>query len=719
MATYVTGWTYDAWNRVRTMTYPDGELLTYEYNPGGLLKTINGVKDGQQYAYVLDINYDKFERRTSIRYGNNVVTEYTYNDLSFTLSNLKVVSTYNGNRCLMNNAYNYDEVDNVTKVTNTAPIPSTGIGGNITHNYAYDGLYRLKTANGFYQGNAGKIAAYNLVMDYDNLHNITGKKLDMGQCNMQFTGDLETGYDLTYAYNSTNDQQLTQVADTGYRWLGNPTPLTGQLHRYSYDASGNLTQVLTTRMEPTAQSQSKAPTASREVMLTNRRLLWDEENRLSAVSDNGFVSTYLYDASGERTVKLTGDGEGMTVNGRMSGGRTGTDGFTAYVNPYVVIANGSRLSKHIYAGSQRIVSKLCASGSSPSNPLILAKAAEGVVNYTAKYTALKASIAVRYDSLGLPFLGTDHAGTGFWTPTAPTRETDQYFYHPDHLGSSSLITTLGGSLAQHLEYLPFGEVLVDERATPTTRSTPYKFNAKELDEETGLYYYSARYMDPRLSLWLSVDPLAEKYPGVGSYVYCYNNPVKFVDPDGREVLIFLDKNKEEDKTIIQGANNYPDDGAIHLFAHGSSKGISVVVDGKIKLIRNPKRLDEFLSSNSSIWKEKKRGDNVTLILHSCRTGEGDDSFAQNVSKDLDVKVVAPDQRVYFSSEGEVGAYKAKFVDDNNEYKRDLNNQIKSSERTNELGNWRVFENGEQTDSYKGNWKPKEKPGFVDNILYKE
>jgi len=101
------------------------------------------------------------------------------------------------------------------------------------------------------------------------------------------------------------------------------------------------------------------------------------------------------------------------------------------------------------------------------------------------------------------------------------------------LGSSSIITTLDGVLAQHLEYLPFGEVFVDERATPTTRSTPYKFNAKELDEETGLYYYSARYMDPRLSLWLSVDPLAEKYPGFGSYIYCRNNPVRLIDPDGR------------------------------------------------------------------------------------------------------------------------------------------------------------------------------------------
>ncbi|HBL71671.1 MAG TPA: type IV secretion protein Rhs, partial [Bacteroidales bacterium] len=75
VATYVTGWTYDAWNRVRTMTYPDGEQLTYQYNPGGLLRAINGVKDNQQYTYIHTINYDKFERRTSIRYGNNVVTE--------------------------------------------------------------------------------------------------------------------------------------------------------------------------------------------------------------------------------------------------------------------------------------------------------------------------------------------------------------------------------------------------------------------------------------------------------------------------------------------------------------------------------------------------------------------------------------------------------------------------------------------------------------------
>jgi RHS repeat-associated protein len=67
-------------------------------------------------------------------------------------------------------------------------------------------------------------------------------------------------------------------------------------------------------------------------------------------------------------------------------------------------------------------------------------------------------------------------------------------------------------------------------------NSPYKFNGKELDEETGLYYYGARYYDPKVSIWLSVDPLAEKYPNVSPYVYCLNNPVRFIDPDGREVI---------------------------------------------------------------------------------------------------------------------------------------------------------------------------------------
>ena len=69
-------------------------------------------------------------------------------------------------------------------------------------------------------------------------------------------------------------------------------------------------------------------------------------------------------------------------------------------------------------------------------------------------------------------------------------------------------------------------------------STNYLFNAKELDNETGLYYYGARYLDPTGAMWLSVDPLFEKYVDISPYNYCMLNPVMMVDPDGRELRIF-------------------------------------------------------------------------------------------------------------------------------------------------------------------------------------
>ena len=61
-------------------------------------------------------------------------------------------------------------------------------------------------------------------------------------------------------------------------------------------------------------------------------------------------------------------------------------------------------------------------------------------------------------------------------------------------------------------------------------NSPYLFNGKERDEETGLSYYGARYYNSRVSNWLSVDSLAEKYSGRSAY--CTNNPVKYVDPTG-------------------------------------------------------------------------------------------------------------------------------------------------------------------------------------------
>ncbi|MPM19355.1 hypothetical protein SDC9_65778 [bioreactor metagenome] len=74
---------------------------------------------------------------------------------------------------------------------------------------------------------------------------------------------------------------------------------------------------------------------------------------------------------------------------------------------------------------------------------------------------------------------------------------------------------------------------VKARATDDSR---YTFSAKEKDDETQYSYFGARYYDSDLSVWLSVDPMSDKYPNLSPYAYCANNPVMLVDPNGMEVI---------------------------------------------------------------------------------------------------------------------------------------------------------------------------------------
>jgi len=141
------------------------------------------------------------------------------------------------------------------------------------------------------------------------------------------------------------------------------------------------------------------------------------------------------------------------------------------------------------------------------------------------------------------FAGSQRIATKVADANLSTIETEQYYYHPDHLGSSSYITDATGQVYEHLEYFPFGETWTHEQ-TGNPKVTPYRFTGKELDEETGLYYYGARYYDPRTSVWQSPDPILNKYVSgegnggvynpinLGVYTYTYNNPINLSDPDG-------------------------------------------------------------------------------------------------------------------------------------------------------------------------------------------
>ena len=110
--------------------------------------------------------------------------------------------------------------------------------------------------------------------------------------------------------------------------------------------------------------------------------------------------------------------------------------------------------------------------------------------------------------------------------------SDVYWYHPDYVGSNELITDITGEPYQYFFYTPFGETILQEDAFTATYDNPWRFNGKEIDPETGNYYYGARYYNPTWSVWLSVDAMASKGLNITPYAFSHNNPIMLVDPDG-------------------------------------------------------------------------------------------------------------------------------------------------------------------------------------------
>ena len=215
----------------------------------------------------------------------------------------------------------------------------------------------------------------------------------------------------------------------------------------------------------------------------------------------------------QRVLKLRGDAQQIFVNGEFSGSSSGFWDYTIYVNPYMVVRPEGHYTKHIYVNSERIASKIgnpedyaggdpTGSGSAVGRKIKMEEVVEE--NFNELFGNVPEIEQAAEQDLGM--------STG-----SPEPELNSYWFTSDHLGSSAFVTDGSGVAIQHLEYMAFGEVFVDQRRTGF--GTPYKFNAKELDCESGYYYYGARYYDPRMARFLSVDPLAGDFPECQLHLY--------------------------------------------------------------------------------------------------------------------------------------------------------------------------------------------------------
>lgn len=223
-------------------------------------------------------------------------------------------------------------------------------------------------------------------------------------------------------------------------------------------------------------------------------------------------------------------------------------------------------------------------------------------------------------------------GYGFVADNSGEPE-ETFYYHSDHLGSTSYITDEDGNITQYDAYLPYGELLVDEHSS--SEEMPYKFNGKELDEETGLYYYGARYMQPVSSIWYGVDPLTEKYARVSGYAYCMGNPINAIDPNGG-LVIFI--SGMYFKPFEGGSRSYwngLDDrvsGRLHdphrRYYDGSSDGFyNLITHGLLNGNLNPKVRQHWgklygYNHAKEIFESLRKGETIKIVTHSMGAAYG-------------------------------------------------------------------------------------------------
>jgi len=152
---------------------------------------------------------------------------------------------------------------------------------------------------------------------------------------------------------------------------------------------------------------------------------------------------------------------------------------------------------------------------------------------------------------------------------APQGDEAISHYHSDHLGSSNIITNQAGNLISNCEYLPYGEFSTKSGINATN----YYFTGKELDDETGLMFYGARYYDPQIGRFTQADPTIQfpyNLQSLNRYSYCLNNPLRYIDPTGYGIFDdFLDWIKDN---IIDPIVNVVD-----AILSGDWKTIAIVI----------------------------------------------------------------------------------------------------------------------------------------------
>ena len=494
-----TQYEYDSWGRTTSITYPDGETVSYDYDRGGQLFRMYNAQL-TMYNYLDSVLYDKFGAVTSRKYGNGLKMQYTYHPQNRRLTG---ITTLNGNSQLSHTAYSYDPAGNITQAVSSYPWLA---GQTFTETFSYDSTNQLVSA--------ANPQTYALSVTYGDW----GKIQEYGLSQTDLASNTTTSQTRYYSYGSLNEGQTTFAPN-------NINYTDGTNVNEQYGINGSL---------------SRRETATPGNAPSEELYRFGADGNLRMYSyDRLFYSLYGYDGGTTRTYKYSMDLSPNWVNGRLEAVNFNLHNAMFYPNAYINFNSNGYYTKHYYNGMERIASKL----GDQNLPIhthdpelqdrkewqdsLMRKNVTEITCYQFLEPGQEQDPDNPKPVFELPVIGISNL--------QPSSD-GIYYYHPNHLGSTCYVTDGNASVQQGFLYAPFGEITNEYNSSFGSSVLPkYSFNAKELDEETGMYYYEARYMAP--PVFISRDPLFEKYPTFTPYAYCANNPIKYIDPTGEEIDI--------------------------------------------------------------------------------------------------------------------------------------------------------------------------------------
>ncbi|MCY3713099.1 MAG: DUF5675 family protein [Gemmatimonadetes bacterium] len=454
------------------MTYDDGDLVAGDPVAGN-----GAASGGPNYAQG---RLSKVEENTDADAVAEVMHKYAYDHLGNVRVKQVSIEGLAGTRTAV---YDHDLAGRVTRLT---------YPDGAQARYAYDGAGRLSRVG---DANGNTLATYTHTAASNIETHVVGQGAGDTTADGVVTGTYtynprewvtgidyagkfssELAYDLAgnvtsqeYSHGSAVSKTADYAYDALYRITG--FDLTGGTGRdYAYDKNGNLTSVVTGSSRLTYNySGTSTP------------------NRLDSTAVGSATTTYAYNQNGWMTRKGTTNALTYDYRGLTTG--VGSDA-------YLMDPDRRRVKKTV---GTAVTYYLRGPGGN-----VLAEY-DGSQTLTARY--------VYAGSKRIARITGDSAS----------------YYLADHLGSTRSLVDGEGAVTAAYDYWPYGKVL----ASSGSGATHFRFTGHERDAESGLDYMLARSYAYDIGRFLRPDPMQDEYPETSPYVYAANNPLKYVDPDGR------------------------------------------------------------------------------------------------------------------------------------------------------------------------------------------